>query len=140
LGLFFPRDRVRDLERGIRSAARELGFEDGEACVEWLLSAPLERSHIEALAGHLTVGETYFFRDRKIFQALEEAILPELIQERCKNGGHVKIWSAGCSTGEEPYSIAMLLVFAQGRRRALWALVVSWHGALDQERVFQEER
>jgi len=109
LGLFFPRDRVRDLERGIRSAARELGFEDGEACVEWLLSAPLERSHIEALAGHLTVGETYFFRDRKIFQALEEAILPELIQERCKNGGHVKIWSAGCSTGEEPYSIAMLL-------------------------------
>jgi chemotaxis protein methyltransferase CheR len=109
LGLSFPRDRLRDLERGIKSAAGELGFENGEACVEWLLSAPLERSHIKALAGHLTVGETYFFRDSKIFQALEEAVFPELIQERREGGKNIKIWSAGCSTGEEPYSIAMLL-------------------------------
>ena len=109
LGLSFPRPRLRDLERGIGSAAAELGFEDGAACVEWLLSSPLKRSHIETLAGHLTVGETYFFRDRKIFQTLEEAVLPELIQNRRKDGKRIRIWSAGCSTGEEPYSIAILL-------------------------------
>jgi chemotaxis protein methyltransferase CheR len=109
LGLSFPRPRLRDLERGIGSAAAELGFEDGAACVEWLLSSPLKRSHIETLAGHLTVGETYFFRDRKIFQTLEEALLPELIQNRRQDGKRIRIWSAGCSTGEEPYSIAILL-------------------------------
>ena len=109
LGLYFSKERLKDLERGIRSASGDLGFEDGAACAEWLLSSPLKRSHIEVLAGHLTVGETYFFRDRKIFQTLEEAVLPELIRVRRKNGKHIRIWSAGCSTGEEPYSIAMLL-------------------------------
>ena len=109
LGLSFPEERRRDLERGISSAAGELGFQDGAACAEWLLSSPVKRSHIEVLAGHLTIGETYFFRDRKTFQALEDSIFNELIQVRRKDGKHIRIWSAGCSTGEEPYSIAMLL-------------------------------
>ena len=109
MGLWFPKERWRDLKRGLNSAARELDFEDSEACVEWLLSSPLKRSHIEVLASHLTVGETYFFRNKEIFQLLEEIVLPELIQVRRENGKHIRIWSAGCSTGEEPYSIAILL-------------------------------
>jgi chemotaxis protein methyltransferase CheR len=109
MGLCFPKERRRDLERGLNSATREFNFEDSEACVEWLLSSPLKRSHIEVLASHLTVGETYFFRDKKIFQLLEEIVLPELIHSRRENGKHIRIWSAGCSTGEEPYSIAILL-------------------------------
>ncbi|MGA2400780.1 MAG: CheR family methyltransferase [Syntrophobacteraceae bacterium] len=109
MGLWFPEERWRDLERGLNSVARELDFKDSEDCVEWLLSSPVKRSHIEVLASHLTVGETYFFRNKKIFQLLEENVLPELIQVRRENGKHVRIWSAGCSTGEEPYSIAILL-------------------------------
>ncbi len=109
MGLWFPKERRRDLEQGLNSAARDLDFEDSEACLEWLLSSPLKRSHIEVLASHLTVGETYFFRDKKIFQLLEQIVLPELIQARRVNGKHIRIWSSGCSTGEEPYSIAILL-------------------------------
>ena len=109
MGLHFPGERLRDLERGIDSAARELGFEDTGACVEWLLSSPLTRSCIEVLASHLTVGETFFFRDGKIFQLLEEVVLPELIGNRRNNGKRIRIWSAGCATGEEPYTIAMFL-------------------------------
>lgn len=109
MGLRFPKERGRDLERGINAAARELGMPDGNSCIEWLLSSLPTRSQIEILASHLTVGETYFFRDKRLFKTLEESILSELIQLRRNSGRYLRIWSAGCSSGEEPYSIAILL-------------------------------
>ncbi|MBI3995193.1 MAG: tetratricopeptide repeat protein [Nitrospirae bacterium] len=109
MGLYFPKERARDLGRGISAAARAFGFKDAETCIGWLLSSPLTKSQIEILAGFLTVGETYFFRERKCFEILEERILPELIRSRRKTEPRLRIWSAGCCTGEEPYSIAILL-------------------------------
>src|SRR3972149_8402451 len=82
MGLHFPPERWRDLERGIRSAARQFGFTDEEACIQWLLASPLTRSQVEVLASHLTVGETYFFREKRTFALLEEHVLPELIRSR----------------------------------------------------------
>src|SRR3970040_333749 len=67
MGLHFPRERSADLKRGVAEAARELGLEDTAACVGGLLSAPPTTAQIEMLASHLTVGETYFFREKKIF-------------------------------------------------------------------------
>jgi chemotaxis protein methyltransferase CheR len=67
---------------------------------------PLWQTLIQAL----TVGETYFYRDQAHFEALRTHILPRLIAERRKTGNKVlRLWSAGCATGEEPYSLAMLL-------------------------------
>ncbi len=109
MGLHFPKERRRDLERGINAASRDLELEDGKSCIEWLLSSSPTRSQIEILANHLTVGETYFFRDKKLFKTLEELILPELIRSHRRNGRYLRIWSAGCSSGEEPYSLAILL-------------------------------
>ena len=109
IGLHFPRERWRDLERGIAAATPELGQADVESCVRWLLSASLTRSHIEILASHLTVGETYFFREKRNLEILETHIVPELLRSRHDGERQLRIWSAGCCTGEEPYSIAMLL-------------------------------
>ncbi|MFO0793143.1 MAG: CheR family methyltransferase [Candidatus Brocadiaceae bacterium] len=100
---------MADLEHRICSAAREFGFTDIDAFMKWLQSYPLTRNHIEILASHLTIGETYFFREKEGFLALEETILPELVRLRAGNERRIRIWSAGCSTGEEPYSIAVAL-------------------------------
>jgi chemotaxis protein methyltransferase CheR len=60
------------------------------------------------LVEHLTVGETYFLRDPAQIAALRETILPDVLA-RCSDERRLRIWSAGCSTGEEPYTLAMLL-------------------------------
>jgi chemotaxis protein methyltransferase CheR len=109
LGLHFPKKRWRDLERIICNAAQELGIEESDACVELLLSGQFAREQEEIIAAHLTIGETYFFREQKSFDILENRILPELIASRRGKVQRLRIWSAGCSTGEEPYSLAILL-------------------------------
>ncbi len=109
MGLHFPPEREADLQRGIRSAAREFGFEDVADCIQWLMSAPLTRSQIEILAGSLTVGETYFFREKRTFEIFEEHVLPELAQLRRGGEQRLRLWSAACCSGEEPYSIAISL-------------------------------
>lgn len=109
-GLNFPEERWGDLERGIAAAAPDFNFPDRESCANWLLSAPLTRHMKEILATHLSVGETYFFREKQNLGILEEQILPQLLQARRQNEQRrLRIWSAGCCTGEEAYTIAILL-------------------------------
>jgi chemotaxis protein methyltransferase CheR len=109
LGLHYPPERWPDLERGLRGAATELGFECVETCARQLLLASLGRAQIDSLAAHLTIGETYFFRDPAGFEALAFHVIPALVQERRGRAKRLRIWSAGCCTGEEPYSIAIAL-------------------------------
>src|SRR5665648_364833 len=116
MGLHFPRERWRDLERQTNSTAKEFGFADAEVFIQWLVSSPLTQEQVEMLASHLTISETYFWREPQVFEALRDQILPELIRSREKGDKRLRIWSAGCSTGEEPYSIAIAL------RQALPAL------------------
>ena len=108
-GLHFPPERLPDLQRGLTAAAAEFGFANGGSCADWLLSTPLTRPQLHTLASHLTVGETYFFRDRKTFDALANHILPELIRRRRGREQRLRLWSTACSTGEEPYSLAILV-------------------------------
>lgn len=108
MGLCFPADKKKDLERAILEAYGELGFKDVESCINWLITSKVSRKHIETLASHLTIGETYFFRNPEVFDALKQHVFPELIISREKSK-YLRFWSAGCSSGEEAYSIAMLL-------------------------------
>jgi chemotaxis protein methyltransferase CheR len=108
MGINFSTDRLNDLSQKMTALAEAFAFDDLNEFAEWLLSDRLDREQIELLADFLTVGETYFFRDPKAFAVLEEEILPLLIEARQKTR-FLRIWSAACCTGEEPYSIAMLL-------------------------------
>ncbi len=106
-GLCFPESKWKDLERAVISHAKTINVTDPTLCINSLLSSP--EKDLRLFVENLTVGETYFFRDRRIFDVLEENILPSLIEAGEKTGKHLKIWSAGCSTGEEPYSIAICI-------------------------------
>ena len=109
VGLHFPQERLRELDRKIRLAARELAFLDTVAFAHWILSSPLADDQIRMLAGHLYVEETYFFRDPPVWGILQNTILPPLIASREGTNQRLRLWSAACSTGEEAYSIAITL-------------------------------
>jgi two-component system CheB/CheR fusion protein len=83
-----------------------------EAYVKYLQQTPTE---VEALFRDLLIGVTNFFRDPEAFQVLEDTIIPKLFANK-HAGGPVRVWSTGCSTGEEAYSLAILL---QERMEAL---------------------
>jgi chemotaxis protein methyltransferase CheR len=108
-GLHFPQERRNDLQRGLADAAAELGFKDIGTCARWLICAKPTGPQLDTLASHLTIGETYFFRERKAFEALAERILPALIRARRGAEQRLRLWSAACSTGEEAYSLAILV-------------------------------
>jgi len=110
LGLDFSEVRRQDLERGLARALRTAPTSEPEGFLAWLGLLPANDPEWRRLAAHLTVGETYFFRDRACFDALESQILPGLIASRRENGiRRLRLWSAACATGEEPYSLAILL-------------------------------
>lgn len=65
-----------------------------------------EVGDLDLLAAELTVGESFFFRNEHHFRVLREAVIPEIIRDNTEKR-EIRIWSAGCATGEEPYSLAI---------------------------------
>ena len=108
-GLHFRRERFSELAQKMVTLAHQEGVEDLDRYLLQLMSAPLGKERLRLLAGALTIGETYFLRDPKSYQVLEERVLPGLVAARRRGNRTIRIWSAGCSTGEEPYSIAIIL-------------------------------
>ncbi len=107
-GILFDQSRERFFSTRVREHVREKGFAGGAELLKTMLRANTE---YEAMLEKLLTQETSFFRYPAIYQALEKRILPELqIKKFWNNPRTLRIWSAGCSTGEEPYSIAITLM------------------------------
>ena len=109
LALHFPHNRYRELRRGMEKAAQEYGMADVAACITWLVTQPPSPERLKVLARHLTIGETYFFRDLQALEVLSAEVLAPLVAARAEGGRFLRLWSAGCSTGEEAYTLAILL-------------------------------
>jgi len=107
-GLHFPEKRRADLERGVRQAFAASTCADLNEYYRLLQDPDNSAVHFERLVNALTVSETHFFRDTGQINALYQHVLPQLIR-RQRPLRTMRIWSAGCASGEEPYSIAMLL-------------------------------
>lgn len=120
-GLHFPQPKRRDLEIGLRHAMRDANATDLDSFYQHLATGKTTDLSWENLIQHITIGETYFFRNAPHYIALRDHVLPELIAQRRRSGLHmIRMWSAGCATGEEPYSLAILL-------RHLLPDVDNWH-------------
>jgi chemotaxis protein methyltransferase CheR len=106
-GLRLTPHQTRDLDAAIAALQRESGARDA-AALYTSLATGARPDLLEALAARLTVGETHFYRIGPQIDALRQIVLPDLIARRAPER-RLRLWSAGCSTGEETYTLAILL-------------------------------
>jgi chemotaxis protein methyltransferase CheR len=100
-------DKAYLVETRLLPVARRHGFSSVEALVLRLRGRRQEKL-LGELVEAMTINETFFFRDGHPFDVLREVVLPELIQQRAQVR-RLNIWSAACSSGQEAYSVAILL-------------------------------
>ena len=106
-GMDIPPTRRNQIEQAVARSLKRGDLQDPEDLLRHL-SSPAGHLELEELVASLTIGETHFFRNKPQFEALAQRILPDLIRRRSADR-RLRVWSAGCSSGEEPYSLAMLL-------------------------------
>lgn len=102
-GLVFPESRLGTLRTGLEKGMKRAGTGDPETYLSRLAEEP---ALLDDLVAEITVGETYFFRDAPQCRVIRDRVLPALLHRRTR--GPLRIWSAGCATGEEAYTLAIL--------------------------------
>jgi chemotaxis protein methyltransferase CheR len=110
-GISFSPDSRFVMERRLKDRLEALGLSEFGQYYQYLRYHPERHSEIERAIECLTTNETYFFREDYQLWALRDQILPEIRQRKAESQGRrrLSIWSAGCSTGEEVYTIAMII-------------------------------
>ena len=117
-GLYFKDHDLKDLEKVLIQRMKDLKIHSPSAYYNKLAVSEDRENEFRELLNLLTVNHTYFFRNEPQFDVLKDRILPELMARRLtdlsatnnpSNKPRIRIWSAGCSTGEEPYTLAMVI-------------------------------
>lgn len=121
-GLSYYEDKDAELAR-ILAARMQACRQDKCASYAALLERAEGQAEQDELISELTIGETYFFRHPEVFDALKRHVVPEILARNAPTR-RLKIWSAGCSTGAEPYSIAILL------KREFEFALAGWQGSV----------
>lgn len=134
-GLYFDDNSRYLLEKRLSRRVRNHHLTDFRDYYRFLRYDRRTEEELAAIIDILTVNETYFFREQNQLRAFSEEILGEIL---VRNGSQrrLRIWSAGCSTGEEPYTIAMLIIEKGGFLG--WDVEV--HGSDINHRVLQTAR
>lgn len=106
-GLVIHVNQAQELAKTIATACNKFNYQPQEY-LQQLKNCSSNSSLLADLVAAITVGESYFFRDKSQMYLLESKLLPDLIKHKAHDFT-LKIWSAGCSSGEEIYTLAMLL-------------------------------
>jgi chemotaxis protein methyltransferase CheR len=106
-GLWFADSSKYLLQKRLSPRARELNFESFQKYYYFLQYDPRADAEFDEIYDLVTTKETYFFREPAQLTAFVEEIVPDILSR--KTVRKIRVWSAGCASGEEPYSIAMLL-------------------------------
>ncbi len=112
MGIFFADKKKYLLEGRLEKRLQHLRLEGYDEYLQLLKYGRRKEEEYGFLCEAVTINETFFFRNEPQFEALEGVVVPELIAAKQKQGGtpRLRIWSAACSTGEEPYSLALLFL------------------------------
>jgi chemotaxis protein methyltransferase CheR len=108
-GIFHPDNKLRLLQDRCGRRMKELKVQTLREYFECLTTRPFRQTELAALLNEITIGETCFFRNRAQLNALSRVVIPNILQAKsnCPQR-RLRIWSAGCSTGEEPYTLRVL--------------------------------
>jgi chemotaxis protein methyltransferase CheR len=118
LGLYFDERKIYFLKKRVEKRMELLGIDDPRDYVFMVSYADKDGVEMQALANLVTTNETYMFREYDQLQAFANHCLPEVLSAKQARGQRtLRIWSAGCSSGEEPYTLAMIVqdVFPQAQ-------------------------
>src|ERR1039457_4368490 len=118
LGLHFDEKKIYFLKTRVAKRMAALGMDDPRDYVFLVSYADPKGVEMQALANLVTTNETYMFREYDQLQAFANYCLPEVLSAKQARGDRsLRIWSAGCSSGEEPYTLAMIVqdVFPQAQ-------------------------
>ena len=107
-GLAYYADKDEQLAAHLARRMEGLALPDCTSYIRLLQSDEIDGSELDNLIAMATIGETFFFRHHEAFDALRDVVLPDSIR-RNQSIRKLRIWSAGCSIGAEPYSVAILL-------------------------------
>ncbi|MCW2274957.1 chemotaxis protein CheR [Rhodoblastus acidophilus] len=116
-GLSLDKEKKYLVEARLTPVIEQAGLSD---LGELVTMIETDRTLAKKVTEAMTVNETFFFRDRQPFDGFRNAILPELLKQRARQR-KIRIWSAACSTGQEPYSLAMI-VDEEARNLAGWTV------------------
>jgi chemotaxis protein methyltransferase CheR len=109
-GIWFETRKRYFVVKRLDERIAELGLEDYNEYYK-LLKFSIEQTEMQQLINRLTINETYFFRDFPQLQGFAEDVLLQMVKEKITAGNkRIRLWSAGCSTGEEPYTLAIILL------------------------------
>lgn len=134
-GLYFDDSSKYILEKRLTRRIRNHQFNDFRDYYRFIRYDRNSEEEFSAIIDVLTVNETYFFREMNQLRALNDEILEEL-KETNKDRKILRIWSAGCSTGEEPYTIAMMI----NEKGIFNGWDIEIHGSDINQRVLQTAR
>jgi chemotaxis protein methyltransferase CheR len=108
-GIFHPNNKLRLLHDRCGRRMKELKVQTLGEYFQCLTVRPLRQAELTALLNEITIGETCFFRNQAQLEALRRIVIPNILKLKSKSPlRRLRIWSAGCSTGEEPYTLRML--------------------------------
>ncbi len=106
-----PDNKFRLLEDRCAKRMHALGVSTFREYYECLTIKPIRQAELVALLNEITIGETCFFRNPPQLDSVRNIVLPKILEARSKLPlRHLRIWSAGCSTGEEPYTLSIMLL------------------------------
>jgi chemotaxis protein methyltransferase CheR len=110
-GISLSKEKKIFLESRLKRRMLELGITSMSEYFYVVSASKNKAQELPSLFDVLTIGETSFFRNRPQFDLFQKFVLPELLMRKEKTSSRLlRVWSAGCSTGQEPYSLAMTIL------------------------------
>ena len=124
-GIFHPDNKLRLLEDRFLKRMQVLGVTSLREYYDCLTVKPIRQAELVSLLNEITIGETCFFRNLPQLEGLRNIVLPRIVEAKSKLPlRHLRIWSAGCSTGEEPHTLSMMLLEETAGRLQGWTFEI----------------